>query len=209
MTSYFSDFEPIVKGDLFEVHQCLGEAMGIFWARGIVATDLLWLPVVKATYPTATTSEFFRKISKEEQVSRMIAYDSLSRDLIIRLTALDDSDSRNPSFRNIMKKLRRTSIDQSVLGKLNGLRKENTRTLTPIRTEHRDRSVAHITTEQNTLSRYINEPVDLATPLMSCAKLLQAFTSEPLTYVYNLGSLWPDVDLFEYVSNLAPITKIS
>lgn len=137
----------------------------------------------------------FKHGSRYELTSQFITIDSLKRDLIIRITALDDDSKGNRSFPLLLKAFNQENISISRAKGLKTYKFEYRRAINGFKTKYRNKDIAHINEDATPYSRYLNDKIDFIPYICRAVETLDAFAGRRVGYSLHVGSMEEDVDL--------------
>src|SRR3546814_285287 len=106
--------------------------------------DVLWLLITVYSYVTRRRFEGLGKMSREAFVVDCILLESAARDIVGRLTALDDDTKNNRSFQTLFAALKREGLDSKRTKDLDAKIKEYRKLVNDLKVSHRYRYIAHV-----------------------------------------------------------------
>ncbi len=101
--------------------------------------DVLWLLVTVYSYVTRRRFEGLGKMSREAFVVDCILLESAARDIVGRLTALDDDTKNNRSFQTLFVALKREGLDPKRTKDLDAKIKQYRKLVNNLKVSHRNR----------------------------------------------------------------------
>src|SRR3546814_5414998 len=87
-------------------------------------------------------------MSREAFVVDCILLESAARDIVGRLTALDDDTKNNRSFQTLFAALKREGLDSKRTKDLDAKIKEYRKLVNDLKVSHRNRYIAHVNTDE-------------------------------------------------------------
>lgn len=155
--------------------------------------DILWLLSVifalrvRAAFPTIAT------MSREDFMVETILLESANRDIIARVTALDDDHNR--SFRTALAAMNRQGLNPSRRQRLDHLVKEFRKVVNDLKVKHRNAYVAHVQDLAEVGPRVLDAPVKFEEAASQAVRLLDEFVGREVNYILRPGSRELPVDL--------------
>src|SRR3546814_6302281 len=121
--------------------------------------DVLWLLITVYSYVTRRRFEGLGKMSREAFVVDCILLESAARDIVGRLTALDDDTKNNRSFKTLFAALKREGLDSKRTTDLDEKIKEYRKLVTALKVSPRNRHNTHYNTTVPGVPRVMTDPV--------------------------------------------------
>lgn len=150
--------------------------------------DILWLLIVIYSYKERSRLEGASGWSREHFATELVLLESSVRDIVVRLTALDDDTKRNRSFQTLFKAMKREGLarirTKDIKLKVGGFRKS----VNKLKVSHRNNYIAHVGTNARVQPRVIDVQIDFAKPASEAVNLLDCFEGKPVEYFFRLGS---------------------
>lgn len=150
--------------------------------------DILWLLILiyacreRYALPTLAT------MSYKAFALEFVLLESASRDVVTRLTALDDDSKGNRSFQSAFAAMKREGLDSQRTAALDKDVKAFRQSLNALKLKHRNAYIAHVQELAQVKPRVLDEPVEFADCASRAVNLLDAMVGQTVTYVFKYGS---------------------
>ncbi|GCD60688.1 hypothetical protein NBRC3280_3286 [Acetobacter pasteurianus NBRC 3280] len=162
--------------------------------------DVLWLLITVYSYVTRRRFEGLGKMSREAFVVDWVLLESAVRDIVSRLTALDDDTRNNRSFQTLFAALKREGLDSKRTSDLNRKIKTYRALVNDLKVSHRNRYIAHVNTNVAVVPRVFDNPVAFEAAASMAVNLLDDIIGSKVEYIFSMASDLK-VDLRQALSN--------
>lgn len=151
--------------------------------------DVLWLMILIYSFKVRSRLEGFGQWSRKHMSIEFMLLDSAARDIVMRLTALDDDSKNNRSFQTLLRALNRENLLEQKRSKA---LKEKVRkyrdAVGQLKVEHRNHYISHVNTDASVLPRVIDRPVGFDEVASLAVNLMDDFAGRTLQYHFKMGS---------------------
>lgn len=124
--------------------------------------DILWLLITVYSYLTRAQFKGLSQMSREQFAVDAILLDSAARDIVARLTALDDDTRHNRSFQTLFAAMKREGLDARRAKELDSKVKAYRKTVNELKVSHRNHYIAHVNTNAVITGRVRQDGVNSA-----------------------------------------------
>ncbi|WP_395494626.1 hypothetical protein [Acetobacter sp. KSO5] len=162
--------------------------------------DVLWLLITVYSYVTRRRFEGLGKMSREAFVVDWVLLESAARDIVSRLTALDDDTRNNRSFQTLFAALKREGLDSKRTSDLNRKIKTYRTLVNDLKVSHRNRYIAHVNTNVAVVPRVFDNPVAFEAAASKAVNLLDDIIGSKVEYIFSMASDLK-IDLRQALSN--------
>ncbi|WP_272011618.1 hypothetical protein [Roseovarius sp. ZX-A-9] len=151
--------------------------------------DILWLLILIYSFKVRARLEGLGQWSREHMSIEFMLLDSAVRDIVMRLTALDDDLKNNRSFQTLLKALNRENLLEQKRSKaLNEKVKKYRDAVNKLKVEHRNQYISHVNTDASVLPRVIDRPVRFYEAASLAVNLMDDLAGRTLQYHFKMGS---------------------
>ena len=150
--------------------------------------DVLWLLITVYSYVTRGHFEGLGKMSREAFVVDCILLESAARDIVGRLTALDDDTKNNRSFQTLFAALKREGLGPKRTKDLDGKIKAYRKLVNDLKVSHRNRYIAHVNTDVAVVPRVLDDPVPFEAAASLAVNLLDDIIGRRVGYAFSMAS---------------------
>lgn len=150
--------------------------------------DVLWLLITVYSYVTRRRFEGLGKMSREAFVVDWVLLESAARDIVSRLTALDDETRNNRSFQTLFAALKREGLDSKRTSDLNKKIKTYRKLVNDLKVSHRNRYIAHVNTNVAVVPRVFDDPVAFEAAASMAVNLLDDIIGNKVEYIFSMAS---------------------
>jgi len=127
--------------------------------------------------------------SREHMCIEFMLLDSAVRDIVMRLTALDDDTKNNRSFQTLLSALSRENLLDSKRSKaLKEKVKKYRHAVNELKVEHRNHYISHVNTDASVLPRVTDRPVKFDEVASLAVNLMDDLAGRTLQYHFKMGS---------------------
>ncbi len=114
--------------------------------------------------------------------------ESVVRDIISRITALDDSSKNNRSFQTLFIAMKREGLDPVRTKKIDSKVKDYRKSVNELKVSHRNNYIAHVGTDASVKPRVVDTPVAFASAASEAVIFLDYIEGKPIAYHFHIGS---------------------
>ena len=139
--------------------------------------DILWMLITYYALCKRRTLPDLQRMSREDFVVELNLLECAQRDLVMRLTALDDTKG-NRSFRLAKKLKLATSLSRERQREIAENTKAFTDAVNQLKTDHRNKYIAHVSTATSVSPRLVQEVPKLADVISVAVRTLDAFENK-------------------------------
>ncbi|AXB78906.1 hypothetical protein [Novosphingobium sp. P6W] len=150
--------------------------------------DVLWLLITVYSYITRRRFENLGKMSREAFVVDCILLESAARDIVGRLTALDDDTRNNRSFQTLFAALKREGLDPTRTKDLDAKIKAYRKLVNDLKVSHRNRYIAHVNADVAVVPRVLDDPVPFEATASLAVNLLDDIIGRKVGYTFSMAS---------------------
>lgn len=150
--------------------------------------DVLWLLITIYTYRERAQLEGLSDWSWRRLGTEFVLLESVVRDIVLRITALDDSSKNNRSFQTLFSAMKREGLDPARTRKIGSKVKDYRKSVNELKVSHRNKYIAHVGTDASVLPRVVDAPVTFAQAASEAVNLLDYIEGKPIAYHFHLGS---------------------
>jgi hypothetical protein len=134
-------------------------------------------------------------MSREEFILETIMLESTVRDIVSRLTALDDDGRNVRSFHSVFAAMKREGLDPERTKALDRKVKAYRSLANALKVTHRNAYIAHVAELAAVKPRILDEPLDFSAVAAAAVNLMDAFVGQEVAYLFKIGSREPHIDL--------------
>ena len=135
------------------------------------------------------------KMSREDLVLELALLESGTRDIIARLTALDDDGSGSRSFPNALAAMNREGLAARKAEELKAHVKAYRAAINDLKVNHRNSYISHVQEFAEVLPRVLDKPVRFEMAASLSVNVLDALMGRQVEYRFRVGSQEPELDL--------------
>lgn len=157
--------------------------------------DVLWLLILIYSFRRRSTLEGFGQLRREEIPVELVLLESAVRDIVSRLTALDDDTRNNRSFQTLFSAMKREGLDAARTKALGPRIKAFRAAVSELKVTHRNSYIAHVETLAEVTPRIVDNPVRFEGPASMAVNLLDEIKGSTIRYHFKAGGL--SIDLRE------------
>ena len=150
--------------------------------------DILWLLILIYAHRQRCALPSLATMSYEAFALEALLLESASRDIVTRLTALDDDGRGIRSFQSAFAAMKREGLDPQRTAALDKDVKAFRQSLNDLKVKHRNAYIAHVQELAQVTPRVLDEPVEFADCASRAVNLLDAMSGRTLTYMFKIGS---------------------
>jgi hypothetical protein len=150
--------------------------------------DILWLLILIYAHRQRCALPSLATMSHEALALEVLLLESASRDIVTRLTALDDEGKGSRSFQSAFAAMKREGLDRRRTAALDKDVKAFRQSLNDLKVKHRNAYIAHVKELAQVTPRVLDEPVEFADCASRAVNLLDAMVGRTVTYVFKIGS---------------------
>lgn len=151
--------------------------------------DILWLMILIYSFKVRARLEGLGQWSREHMSIEFMLLDSAVRDIVMRLTALDDDSKNNRSFQTLLSALNRENLlEQKRSRALKEKVKKYRDAVNKLKVEHRNRYISHVNTDASVVPRVIDRPVRFHEVASLAVNLMDDLAGTTLQYHFKMGS---------------------
>lgn len=134
-------------------------------------------------------------MSREDLVLELVLLESSVRDIIARLTALDDSRSGSRSFPTALAAMNREGLNAKKAEELKDQIKAYRDAVNHLKVGHRNTYIGHVQEFADVAPRIVDNPVQFETAASMAVNVLDALREQEIAYRFKVGSQEPELDL--------------
>jgi len=135
------------------------------------------------------------KMSREDLVLDLVLLESGTRDIVARLTALDDDGSGSRSFPNALAAMNREGLEAKRAEELKKQVKAYRGAVNDLKINHRNSYISHVQEFAEVVPRIVDKPVRFETAAGLAVNVLDALRGRQVGYRFRVGSQEPEIDL--------------
>lgn len=151
--------------------------------------DILWLMILIYSLKKRARLERIEQWSREHMCIEFILLDSAVRDIVMRLTALDDDSKNNRSFPTLLSALNRENLLEEERSKaLKEQVKQYRKAVNNLKTGHRNHYMSHVNTDASVVPRVIDLPVNFDAVASLAVNITDDLAGEKLHYYFKMGN---------------------
>jgi hypothetical protein len=150
--------------------------------------DVLWLLITVYSYVTRRRFEGLGKMSREAFAVDCILLESAARDIVGRLTALDDDTKNNRSFQTLFAALKREGLNAKRTEDLDAKIKAYRKQVNDLKVSHRNRYIAHVNTDVAVVPRVLDDPVPFEAAASLAVSLFDYLIGRRVSYTFSMAS---------------------
>lgn len=150
--------------------------------------DVLWLLITVYSYVTRRRFEGLGKMSREAFAVDCILLESAARDIVGRLTALDDDTKNNRSFQTLFAALKREGLNAKRTEDLDAKIKAYRKQVNDLKVSHRNRYIAHVNTDVAVVPRVLDDPVPFEAAASLAVSLFDYLIGSRVSYTFSMAS---------------------
>ena len=150
--------------------------------------DILWLLIANYSYKERAQLERLNQWSWKRLGTELVLLESVVRDIVSRITALDDSTKNNRSFQTLFTAMKREGLDSARSKKIDIKVKVYRRSVNELKVSHRNHYISHVGTNASVQPRVVDEPVAFIDATSKAVNLLDYIEEMTIPYYFQLGS---------------------
>lgn len=159
-------------------------------------SDILWLLITIYAHRQRSQLPTISTMSREAFVLELVLLESATRDIIGRITALDDKQKGTRTFENTLAAMNREGLAPKRAQMLDKAVKDFRNKVSALKLEHRNSYIAHVKDLAVVDPRVLTAaPPDFAGGASSAVNLLDLMVGETVTYELKIGSMERVIDL--------------
>lgn len=157
--------------------------------------DILYLLLTILAHREKKRLPNLGKMSREDLVLELTLLESGTRDIVARLTALDDDSSGSRSFPNALAAMNRVGLEERRAEELKAQVKAYRRSVNDLKVNHRNSYISHVQEFAEVVPRIVDKPVRFEAAAALAVNVLDAFMERQVGYRFRIGSQEPEIDL--------------
>jgi hypothetical protein len=151
--------------------------------------DILWLMILIYSFKVRARLEGLGQWSREHMCIEFMLLDSAVRDIVMRLTALDDDSKNNRSFQTLLSALSRENLldlkrSRALKVKVKGYRDA----VNELKIGHRNHYMSHVNTDASVVPRVIDRPIKFNAVASLAVNLMDDLAGRTLQYHFKMGN---------------------
>lgn len=163
--------------------------------------DILWLLALVYAHRERSSLPDISTMSREALVLEFMLLESATRDIIARLTALDDDGTGARSFQTAFAALKREGLPPERTRTIDKGVKAYRQSVNELKVNHRNTYIAHVGELAEVTPRVVDNPVKFADSASRAVNLLDLMSGREVRYVFRIGSLELPIDLRQKLSS--------
>ncbi|TCM44843.1 hypothetical protein C8J36_12315 [Rhizobium sp. PP-F2F-G48] len=163
--------------------------------------DVLWLLILVYTHRRKAAFPEISAMDRESFALELIMLESATRDIVARLTALDDKDIGNRSFQTTFSALKREGLDPKNTNRIGEQVKAYRQAVNTLKVEHRNNYIGHVDEFASVTPRILDNPVSFNDCVSRAVNLLDQMTGRQIEYLFHIGSTEVPIDLRKSLSS--------
>lgn len=157
--------------------------------------DILWLLSVVYAHRQRAALPRLSTMSRQDLVLEFLLLESTTRDIVSRVTALDDDLNNVRSFQTAFKQMKREGLDPKRTASLDKAVKAYRQTINALKVDHRNTYIGHVQDLADVTPRIIDAPVPFEEGVSHAVRLLDEMLQTTVTYTLRFGSQEAELDL--------------
>lgn len=157
--------------------------------------DILFLLLTILAHREKQRLPNLAKMSREDLVLDLVLLESGTRDIVARLTALDDNGAGARSFPNALAAMNREGLEAKRAEELKTQVKAYRGAVNDLKINHRNSYISHVQEFAEVVPRIVDKPVRFETAAGLAVNVLDALIGRPVGYRFRVGSQEPELDL--------------
>lgn len=157
--------------------------------------DILYLLLTILAYREKQRLPNLAKMSREDLVLDLVLLESGTRDIVARLTALDDDGSGARSFPNALAAMNREGLEAKRADELKTQVKAYREAINDLKINHRNSYISHVQEFAEVVPRIVDKPVRFEAAAGLAVNVLDALMGQQVGYRFRVGSQEPEIDL--------------
>ncbi|KQU51993.1 hypothetical protein ASG72_10940 [Bosea sp. Leaf344] len=159
--------------------------------------DILWLLILIYAHRERAVLPTLRTMSYEALALELVLLESATRDIIARLTALDDDGKGLRSFQSAFSAMKREGLEPERTRSIDKTVKSYRQLVNGLKVGHRNTYIAHVKEIAEVTPRIVDNPVEFTASASLAVNLLDEMIGKQVPYMFRIGSAMPPIDLRE------------
>lgn len=160
--------------------------------------EVLWILIAYFTFKNAPNLFHSKEIDRYQFVGSLIMAKCTVRDIVLRLTRLDESSHGAKLFREIIKHGGKQSEYKDRIGEWTKAVSDFRQSIAHLKKE-RNEFIAHLKDTNPSAYRVEEIPIELKECIIEAVKVIDIFQGEKTSYTFSVGSMEPEIDLRQYI----------
>jgi hypothetical protein len=157
--------------------------------------DILYLLLTILAHREKQRLPNLAKMSREDLVLELALLESGTRDIVARLTALDDDGPGSRSFPNALAAMNREGLEKRRADELKAQVKAYRGAVNDLKVNHRNSYISHVQEFAEVVPRIVDKPVRFEAPAGLAVNVFDALMGRQVGYRFRVGSQEPEIDL--------------